>query len=156
MSEIVEPRHGPVPVTDGEWAGWSQWKSDAFEQRAGPFYERREDDGSWICAFRTEDRHMNGGGFLHGGCLLTFADASLFTIAREEMHDSFGVTMNLSGDFLSSARPDQFVEARGEVTRGGGKTIFVRGIATADGTPILSFTGIIRKTGKRSTSLPNA
>ncbi|WJY18427.1 PaaI family thioesterase [Alteriqipengyuania flavescens] len=154
MSEIVEAGHGPIPVTEGEWAGWSFWQSDAFEQTAGPFYERREDNGDWVCAFRTEDRHMNGGGFLHGGCLMTFADAALFTIARGEMHDSFGVTMNLSGDFLNPAKPGQLVEARGEVTRGGGKTVFVRGIATADGTPILSFTGIIRKTGKRPSSLP--
>jgi len=96
---------------------------------------------------------MNGGGFLHGGCLMTFADAALFTIAREEMDDSFGVTMNLSGDFLAAGRVGQYVEARGEVTRGGGKTIFVRGIVTADDTPILSFTGIIRKTGRRSDRL---
>jgi uncharacterized protein (TIGR00369 family) len=155
MSEIVPSSNGPVPVTQGEWAGWSMWQSDAFEQQAGPFYEKQADDGAWVCAFRTQDKHMNGGGFLHGGCLMTFADAALFTIAREEMHDSFGVTMHLSGDFLAAARPGQFVEARGEVTRGGGKTIFVRGIATADGTPILSFTGIIRKTGNRADKLPS-
>ena len=153
MSEIVEPKHGPIAVSEGEWAGWSTWKSDAFEQRAGPFYEKRDENGDWVTAFRLEDRHMNGGGFLHGGCLMTFADAALFTIAREEMHDSFGVTMNLSGDFLAAGRVGQLVEARGEVVRGGGKTVFVRGIATADGTPILSFTGIIRKTGTRSDRL---
>ncbi|MHA6317256.1 PaaI family thioesterase [Altererythrobacter sp. CAU 1778] len=149
MSEIVEKKRGPQPVTEGEWTGWDTWVSDAFEQRAGPFYERQDDDGSWISAFRTEDRHMNGGGFLHGGCLMTFADAALFTIARNEMQGSFGVTMNLSGDFLAPAKPGQFIEARGEVTRGGGKTVFVRGLVRADGTPILSFTGIIRKTGRR-------
>ena len=37
-----------------------------------------------------------------------------------------------------------------EVTRAGGKTVFVRGIVTGDGTPLLSFSGIIRKTGKRA------
>jgi hypothetical protein len=41
------------------------------------------------------------------------------------------------------------MEARGEVTRGGGKTIFVRGLITGDGAPCLSFTGIIRRFTKR-------
>jgi hypothetical protein len=36
------------------------------------------------------------------------------------------------------------------VTRGGGRTIFVRGLATADGRPVLSFTAIIKKMGRRT------
>jgi acyl-coenzyme A thioesterase PaaI-like protein len=139
-----------VRLTQGEWAGWSVWQSDAFEQRAGPFYERFEADGQGVCAFRAEERHMNGGGFMHGGCLLTFADSAIFTFAREAMGDHHGVTVNLSGDFLDSAKVGEFIEARGEVTRGGGRTIFVRGLATADGRPVLSFTAIIKKMGRRT------
>ncbi|MFC4295322.1 PaaI family thioesterase [Novosphingobium tardum] len=139
-----------VAISEGEWAGWSTWQSDAFEQRAGPFYERVDPDGTARCAFRAGREHMNGGGFMHGGCLLTFADSAIFTFAREAMNDHHGVTVNLSGDFLDSARVGELIEATGEVTRGGHKTIFVRGLATADGRPILSFTGIIKKMGRRS------
>jgi uncharacterized protein (TIGR00369 family) len=142
------------PVTEGEWAGWSYWQSDAFEQRAGPFYERFE-DGRGVCAFRAEPRHMNGGGFMHGGCLLTFADSAIFTFARDQLADHHGVTVNLSGDFLDSARVGELIEARGEVTRAGGRTIFVRGLATADGRPVLSFTAIIKKMGRRGPASAN-
>ena len=137
-------------VTEGEFAGWSVWQSDAFEQRAGPFYEKLDADGRGRSAFRAEPRHMNGGGFMHGGCLLTFADSAIFTFAREALGDHHGVTVNLSGDFLDSARVGELIEATGEVTRGGHKTIFVRGLATADGRPVLSFTAIIKKMGKRT------
>ena len=92
---------------------------------------------------------MNGGGFMHGGCLLTFADSAIFAFARDALGDSHGVTMNLSGDFLNSAHEGELIEATGEVTRAGHKTIFVRGLATADGRPVLSFTAIIKKLGKR-------
>ena len=136
-------------VTEGEWAGWSLWHSDAFEQRAGPFYERVDESGNGITAFRAGPEHMNGGGFMHGGCLMTFADSALFTIARPAMEGAFGVTVNLSGDFLASARVGQFVEARGEITRAARSTVFVRGLVTADRDPVLSFTGIIRKVGRR-------
>ena len=139
-----------IRITEGEWAGWSSWQSDAFEQRAGPFYERFDAEGRGTCAFRAEPRHMNGGGFMHGGCLLTFADSAIFTFARKELAQHHGVTMNLSGDFLDSARVGELIEATGEVTRAGHKTIFVRGLATADGRPVLSFTAIIKKTGPRA------
>ncbi len=138
-----------VQITEGEWAGWSNWHSDAFEQRAGPFYERIDEDGRGHCAFRAEPRHMNGGGFMHGGCLMTFADFALFSIAYEHLAGSHAVTLNLASDFLDSAQVGELIEARGEVTRAGKSTLFVRGLVTADGRPVLSFTGIIRKVGKR-------
>ena len=149
VGEQVGSGGGLQPVTEGEWAGWSTWKSDAFEQRAGPFYERVDENGQRISAFRAEPRHMNGAGFMHGGCLMTFADSAIFTIASDALADSHGVTMNLSSDFLDAAEVGQMMVARGEVTRAGGKTIYVRGIITADDKPVLSFTGIIRKVGKR-------
>ena len=92
---------------------------------------------------------MNGGGFMHGGCLMTFADSAIFTIARAELANTHAVTMNLSSDFLDAAHVGELIEARGEVTRAGGKTIFVRGLATAEGRPVLSFTAIIKKVRSR-------
>lgn len=150
---MTEQTDGPADdyrlVEQGEWAGWYYWQGDPFEDANGPFYMKVGDDGRGSCAFRAEQRHMNGGGFMHGGCLLTFADSAIFAIARPELRDHFAVTLHLAGDFLASVRVGQFVEASGEVTRGGGKTIFVRGLVTADGTPALSFTGIIRKLSRR-------
>lgn len=149
MSEAeTVPSHGPSPVTDGEWAGWSVWTSDAFETLAGPFYERRDETGT-VCAFRAEPRHMNGGGFMHGGCLMTFADFALFSIAHQHLAGSRAVTLSMASDFLDAARPGELIEARGEVTRAGKSTIFVRGMVTADARPVLGFSGIIRKVGKR-------
>jgi len=146
MSE--EPR-GPTIVSEGEFAGWKNWAHDAFETRAGPFYYREEEDGAAVCAFRAEQRHMNGGGFMHGGCLMTFADFALFSIAYRELEGHWAVTVNLSGDFLQPVHTGQLVEARGEVTRGSGKTVFVRGLVSADRVPALSFTGIVRKVSRR-------
>ena len=148
MSEnegVGEGGNGLVDVTEGEFAGWQVWQSDAFEQRAGPFYEKRQADGTMLTAFRAEPRHMNGAGFMHGGCLMTFADSAIFTIARDAMGDSHGVTLTLTGDFLDPAREGQLIEATGEVVRAGGKTIFVAGIVKADGNAVLRFDGIIRK-----------
>ncbi|MEL7447223.1 MAG: PaaI family thioesterase [Pseudomonadota bacterium] len=149
MSETEYGYGSAVRCEEGEFEGWYHWNHDPFETRSGPFFMLRQDDGSYLSAFRAEARHMNGGGFMHGGCLLTFADFALFGIATDELDGAHAVTMNLSGDFLGAVEEGALVEARGEVTRGGGKTIFVRGLVTGDGKPALSFTGIIRKLGKR-------
>ena len=136
-------------ITEGEWAGWDQWQSDAFETRAGPFYERVDENGEGITAFRAGPEHMNGGCFMHGGCLMTFADSALFTIARPAMKGQFGVTVNLAADFLAAARTGAFMAARGQITRAARSLVFVRGLVTADDAPVLSFTGIIKKVGRR-------
>ena len=150
MSEGNEASFGTLSTMDsGEFAGWQYWNGDPFETRTGPFFHRREADGSYVSAFRAEPRHMNGGGFMHGGCLMTFADFALFAIATDELQGSHAVTLNLAGDFLGAVQVGALVEARGEVTRGGGKTIFVRGLVTSDGAPALSFTGIIRRLARR-------
>lgn len=150
MSDGNEASFGTLSTMEsGEFAGWQYWNGDPFETRSGPFFHRREPDGSYVSAFRAEARHMNGGGFMHGGCLMTFADFALFAIATDVLAGDHAVTLNLSGDFLGSVQQGALVEARGEVTRGGGKTIFVRGLVTGDGAPALSFTGIIRRLARR-------
>jgi uncharacterized protein (TIGR00369 family) len=140
---------GAVQASEGEFAGWFHWNHDPFETVAGPFFMRREADGTYTCAFRAEEKHMNGAGSMHGGCLITFADFALFAIATDELDGADAVTMNLSSDFLGAVAPGALVEARGQVTRGGGKTIFVRGLVTADGVSALSFSGIIRRLSPR-------
>ncbi|QUL38872.1 PaaI family thioesterase [Erythrobacter sp. JK5] len=149
MSETEYGYGNAVEAHDGEFAGWRFWNHDPYENRSGPFFTRREDNGDFVCAFRAAEHHMNGAGFMHGGCLLTFADFALFAIATDALAGDNAVTMNLSGDFLGAVAAGALVEARGEVTRGGGKTIFVRGLVTADGEPALSFTGIIRRLTRR-------
>ena len=138
----------PKQVVGGEFDGWTHWPHDPFESRSGPVYYRQEADGGVVSAFRAEPRHMNGGGFMHGGCLMTFADFALFAIATKELEGNHAVTLTLSGDFLDPAYSGQLMEARGEVTRAGGKTIFVRGLITGDGKPVFAFNGIIRKIRK--------
>jgi acyl-coenzyme A thioesterase PaaI-like protein len=109
---------------------------------------KKDENGRVICRFYAEPRHMNGGGFMHGGCFLTFADFACFAIAEDHTQGP-SVTVNLSGDFLSAAKPGDLMEATGEVTRAGGRLIYVRGLITANGKPALSFTSVITRISKR-------
>jgi len=141
---------GPERVTEGRWAGWSWYpRSDAFEELAGPFYFRDSPAGARVCAFLAEPRHMNGSGFMHGGCVMTFADFALFVIAREAMGDQRGVTVTLNGEFLGASRAGDVLECTGEVVKTGRSLVFVRGLITTSGQPVMSFSGVIKKMGPR-------
>jgi uncharacterized protein (TIGR00369 family) len=132
-------------VTEGEWAGWRIWGSDPFELLAGPFYAKRNDEGRMVCAFRAETRHMNGGGFMHGGCLMTFADYALFCIGEEHLAGGHSVTASMNCEFIDSAVAGELIEATGEVVRGGRSLVFIRGTVSTAGRPLLTFSGIVKK-----------
>ena len=137
-------------VTEGEWAGWRTWEgSDPFEDHAGPFYFRHDPDGTPRCAFRAEQKHMNGGGFMHGGCIMTFADYCLFVIAREALEGQHSVTATLNGEFVGAVPLGALVECKGEVVRNARSMVFVRGLITTGTENVMSFSGVIKKRGPR-------
>lgn len=140
-----------VTLTEGEWAGWSWYPGgDPFEDLAGPFYFRIGDDARPVCAFRAEMKHLNGGLFMHGGCLMTFADFSLFVIARDALADSRSVTATFNGEFVGSAHEGDLIECTGEVVKAGRSMIFVRGIIATGGEPLMSFSAVLKKTRPRA------
>ena len=138
-------------VSEGEWAGWfRRERGDSFEGLTGPYYSRRGDDGRLRAAFRAERKHMNGGGFMHGGCLMTFADFVLFMLARESLGPGYGVTATLNAEFIGSVHVGELVEGTGEVVKAGGSLIFVRGEVTSAQQAVLTFSGVIKKMKPRA------
>ena len=135
-----------ITVQEGEFAGWMTYDlKDTFDTVVGPFYGRPDPDGRMRCAFRAEQKHMNAGGRMHGGCLMTFADIALFQIAYQEMEGASGVTVQLDSTFIDGAYVGELIEATGEVTKAGKSLIFARGQITTGERMLMSFSGVIRK-----------
>lgn len=133
---------------DLEQQGFRTWGSeDPFEDTIGPFYFRQEDDGSYRCAFVSERRHLNGGGMLHGGLLMSFADFALFVIARDHL-EGMGVTVAFNSEFVSAGPANALIEATGEVTKAARSILFVRGKIFSGDDTIMTFSGIIKKIRK--------
>jgi acyl-coenzyme A thioesterase PaaI-like protein len=144
------PPHRPdtFVATEGEFAGWTTWTRDAFESHNGPFWHI-EEGGRIRCAFRVEKKHLNGLGHVHGGAFMTFGDYCLFAFARRELRGP-GVTVAFNAEFLDAAQAGELIEANGETTRAGGSLIFLRGLMTSAGRPLLSFSGTIKRVKRRS------
>ncbi|MBV1901581.1 MAG: PaaI family thioesterase [Kordiimonadaceae bacterium] len=126
-------------------SGYKQWDMDEpFELLVGPFYMKENEDGTYRSAFVAEKKHTNAMGVVHGGLLMSFADYSLFSIARG--HDiPRSVTIGFNSEFVSGGILGDVIESTGEVVRATRSLVFVRGTLFSGDRTILSFSGILKR-----------
>lgn len=137
----------PVTLTDGPFAGWLTWGKggDPFETLCGPLCFRVEADGRARAAFLPEDKHLNGGGVIHGGALMTFADFALFGLAHETLKGQHAVTMTFNCELVGAGVGGVPVYAEGRVIRETRSVVFVQGVLEQDGKSIMAFSGALKK-----------
>jgi len=146
MSESTYAKNYPTKKGTGRYEGYVTWEGlDPCEDHSGPFYFKQEQDGSVKCALVAEPKHINGGGKIHGGLLMTFADFSLFAIAHDCLDTGFGVTISLNGEFIAAGELDDFVEIRGRVVRSTRSLVFVQGEIFVGEKILMNYSGIIKK-----------
>ena len=145
--------------TPPQLEGWTKWGGEEpFEDHVGPFFMKIDPEGGQhLSAFVCEKRHLNGGDFLHGGMLMSFADYALFVIAHGALEAERSVTVScqtdfLKGrstfqtDFLKGAAPlGECVYAKGEVTRNTRSLVFIRGEIFAGDDTLATFNAILKK-----------
>lgn len=132
--------------------GWTVWEgNDPFENMAGPFFMKLDPKtGNHLSAFECGPQHMNGGGFMHGGMLMVFADYALFVIAHDELSETHSVTLTCQTDFVAGSAPiGEVVYAEGEVIQNTRSLVFVRGRTFIGEQTLTTFNGIVKKTKPR-------
>lgn len=116
-----------------------------FLQGVGPIFVKREDGGRCRYGFRVGRQHCNPMDICHGGMLATFADVVLGVEGvRQAGAKGFFTTISLTTDFLAPAPLGAWVEAQAELLSRSRATMFVQGLFTADGTPVLRASGVFR------------
>ncbi|MCQ6262836.1 PaaI family thioesterase [Alcanivorax sp. MM125-6] len=98
-----------------------------------PIYQRPHEEGLSL-GLRAGDAHANSRGFVHGGLISTLCDNAMGLSCAGALGGIKGlVTVNLSMDFLGTARVGQWLEVRGAVTRTGRTLNFAEARVFADG-----------------------
>jgi acyl-coenzyme A thioesterase PaaI-like protein len=132
-------------ATEGEFKGWRTWTRDNFETHNGPFWHRVDESGKVQCAFRVEQKHLNGSRRnIHGGAFMSFADYCLFAIASPVLEGP-GVTVSFACEFLDAAHQGELIECDGEITRAGGSLIFLRGTLKSGERALFTFSATIKR-----------
>ena len=83
-------------LSEGEFVGWSrEVNREGFNGLVGAYYYQADDPANLKVAFKAGKDHLNGGGTVHGGCLLTLADTSMFIFSLPHLKDGGAVTVQL-------------------------------------------------------------
>jgi len=137
-------------MTEGDFAGWSrEVNREGFNGLIGAYYYQADDPANVKVAFKAGKEHLNGGGTVHGGCLLTLADTSMFIFSLPHLQNDGAVTVQLDAQFLSPGLEGDIIVATGEVTRAGRNLVYVRGQLMTGQRLILTFSGTMARKAVR-------
>jgi uncharacterized protein (TIGR00369 family) len=114
---------------------------DPFELHIGPIYEQGE-KGAKRFGLIIDARHVNMRGVIHGGMLMTFADATFGQAAWDATDRADVVTLNMQSQFLSPAKEGDWLEVAPVVTRKTRSLIFLRGDFTVEGAAVFSVSSV--------------
>jgi len=114
---------------------------DPFELHIGPLFETGE-AGAKRFGLRVDARHINMRGIIHGGMLMTLADAAFGQAAWDATDHGDVVTLNMQSQFLGPAKEGDWIEVAPVLTRRTRSMLFLRGDFTVDGTPVYSVSSV--------------
>lgn len=122
--------------------------SDPFEIHVGPIFEKGE-KGSKSFALKVDPRHVNMRGVVHGGMLLTFADAAFGQAAWDATERAPSVTLEMQAQFLRSAALGDLIEVRPELTRKTRALLFIRGDFRVGDETVFTLSSVWKLLGER-------
>ncbi|MEN6542561.1 PaaI family thioesterase [Parvibaculum sp.] len=122
---------------------------DPFEAFVGPFFERIEEDGTRVAAFRIDERHVREDGTVHEGMMLTFADAFLGGAAWRAKGDRPCVTLSLQASVLADAKLGDVVTCRAKADHQTRAIVFVSASFWVGDDKVMTATSLFKVLGER-------
>lgn len=121
--------------------------ADPFEIHLGPIYEIGEGaDRSY--GLEVDARHVNRREVMHGGMMMTLADATLGQLALDLSEGALCVTLNMQAQFLAPVPLGSFITVKPELTRRTRAMLFIRGDYRVDGQIVMTAASVWKRIGK--------
>lgn len=117
-----------------------------YTSHNGPFYHKVSQD-AFHHGVRVKARHCNSRGITHGGMLMSFADGLLGT-AVFRATKTVALTIRMNSDFLSSARPGEWLEGTARVTKATKSVAFCEAELFVGNRPVMKATGVFKLMGR--------
>lgn len=121
--------------------------ADPFEIHIGPVYERGIAPHKTF-ALLIDKRHVNMRGIIHGGMLMTFADAALGQAVWDFTDRAPSVTLNMQSQFLKPAKEGDLIEVAPALVRKTRSLVFMRGDFQVRGETVFAVTSVWKLLGK--------
>ena len=146
-----QPARVPTGATEDPenpgWYSWGDFPRGSFAAQTGRLLFKPDGEGQARTRMFPNESHLNMGGSIHGGAVMSFIDMTLFAGGRcAGMAEGHYVTLDCATHFIARGRIDVPLDA---VVRLVGQTkgghVFLSGHCEQDGKPTHSFTGTLKR-----------
>ena len=146
LDDVAAPA-GAQPDPDfPDWYSWGDFPRSSFAAATGRLLFRPAGPGRGEVRMFPTEAHMNMGGSIHGGAVMSFIDMALFAGGRcAGMSEGHYVTLDLTTHFLARGEAGVPLDARVELVRQTRGHAFLQGVCVQGGEPCYSFTGTLKR-----------
>ena len=151
MDDVPNRPSGALPDPDHPgWWSWPDIPEGSFAAATGKMLFRPDGPGRGLVRMFPNEAHMNMGGSIHGGAVMSFIDMALFGGGRcAGMSQGHYVTLDLTTHFLARGKAGVPLDAHVELVRQTRSLAFLQGVVRQDGEPCYSFTGTLKRIAKQ-------
>jgi len=133
------------------WYSWGDFPRSSFAAATGRLLFRPDGPGRGICRMFPTEAHMNMGGSIHGGAVMSFVDMACFAGGRcAGMQEGHYVTLDLATHFLARGKAGIPIDAHVELVRQTRNLVFIQGVVRQDGEPCYMFTSTLKRVTARN------
>ena len=153
MEDVGAPA-GAVPDPDHPgWLSWGDFPRGSFAAATGRLLFKPDGPGRAVVRIFPDESHMNMGGSIHGGAVMSFIDMSMFAGGLcAGMERAHYVTLDLTTHFLARGQPGQPLDCHVELVRQTRGHAFLQGVVRQGGEACYSFSGTLKRVSRGNPS----
>ena len=146
MEDVGLPTGASPDEENPGWSSWGEFPRGSFAAATGKLLFKPDGPGRAVCRIVPTDTHMNMGGSIHGGAVMSFIDMAMFAGGRcAGMNEGHYVTLDLTTHFIARGKPGEPLDAHVELIRQTRSLVFMQGVVRQGGDPCYSFTGTLKR-----------
>jgi acyl-coenzyme A thioesterase PaaI-like protein len=133
------------------WYSWGEFKRGSFAAATGKMLFKPDGERRGCCRMFPDESHLNLGGSIHGGAVMSFVDMALFAGGHcAGMTKGHHVTLDLHVHFIGRGRIEVPLDAMVELVKETpGGLVFLIGTCSQGGEPTHSFSGTLKRVKPR-------
>ena len=151
MEDVGVPSGATPDAENPGWYSWGDFPRGSFAAATGRLLFKPDGEGRGITRMFPTEAHMNMGGSLHGGAVMSFIDMSMFAGGLcAGMERGHYVTLDLTTHFMARGRAGSALDAHVELVKQTRAHAFLQGVVTQNDQPCYSFSGTLKRIRERN------
>jgi uncharacterized protein (TIGR00369 family) len=151
LEDVELPTGAELDSDHPGWYSWGDFPRSSFAAATGRLLFKPDGPGRGVCRMFPTEAHMNMGGSIHGGAVMSFIDMACFAGGRcAGMAPGHYVTLDLTTHFLARGKEGMPLDAHVELVKQTRSLVFLQGVVRQGGEPCYSFSSTLKQVTTRN------